>query len=93
MFLRNMADQTFDKFHGRNSFKDEFIILVTIVVKSDQAIFIFINTGSSNDRTTEITADIFNNSIRVTFVRLGIYIEAMFMIAVTVGFNLFERRI
>ena len=45
---------------------------MTIVMKGYEITVIFINTRRSDNRTTEIAADIFDNLVAVTFVGLGI---------------------
>ncbi len=61
------------------------IIFVTIVMERDKITGIIINSGSGNDRATKITANIFDNSLRITTVGFGINIEAVFMFQITTG--------
>ena len=51
-------------------------------MKGDIIPVIGINAGSSNDRTPQITADIFNNGIHITEIGLGIHVKAVFILGV-----------
>lgn len=51
---------------------------------------IAVNSGGGNDRVSKITADIFENGFRVTFIRLGVNIKAMFMFTVTADLDRFK---
>ena len=63
-----------------------------VVMKSDQITIIFVNTGSGNDRTTKISADVFCDNSGITFIGFGVNIEAMFMVSIAGCFYFFERR-
>ena len=63
-----------------------------VVMESDHFSIIFINSGCSYNRATEIAPDIFDYSFRVTFIGFGINIEAVFMFQITTGRNFFKRR-
>lgn len=52
---------------------------------------IFINTRSSNDRTSQISADIFNCNVRSTKVGFGTNIKTICMIFIDIILNLAER--
>ena len=58
IFFWYVSNQPFDKVHGRNGFGDKFIIFMPIVVKCDHFTVIFINTGSGDNRTAKIAANI-----------------------------------
>ena len=92
MFFRDMTNETLNKIHGRNSFGDEFVIFMAVVVEGDSIIHyvIGVNTGSSDDRTPEISANVFKNLVGITFVRFQINIEPIFRTYVDLGFNFFE---
>ena len=87
-----MLDKAFDEFHDRDGFFDILIILVTVVVESDKIAIILVNSGSGDDWAAEITADVLYNGFRIAFVWLGIHIEAIFMLPVALGLNLFKGR-
>ena len=63
---------------------------MTVVVEGDKVAIILVNSGSGNDGTTKITANILCNDFRITFIRFGINIESMFVLFVTGGFDFFE---
>ena len=91
MFFRDMLDQKFYKIQRRNSFFNVRIILVSVVMESDEITIIGINPGGSNHRATEITGDIFHDGIRVTEVRFCIDIETIFVLIIDGSFDLFKR--
>jgi len=65
---------------------------MAVVVECDKVTIIFINTGCSDDRATKISADVFGDDFRITFIRFGVNIETMLVVFITGSFNLFERR-
>ena len=81
------------KFHSRYGFFNILFVFMPVIVKCDEFTIIVINTGSSDNRTSKITANVFDGRSGVAFLRFGIDIEPMRMIFVTGRFNLFERRI
>lgn len=93
MLFRDMPNQSFDKVENGNSFEDELIVFVTIVVKSNKVTVILVDTRSRNNRTAEIMTDVFQNGIRFTLVRFRINIESVFAFSVASGLNPFKRGI
>ena len=63
----------------RKSFFDILFVFMAIVMEGNELAVIFINTGGSNNRT----ADIFDYGFRITFIRFGINIEALFAFGIT----------
>ena len=92
MLFRDVADKTFNKVYGRDGFRDELIILVTIIVEGNGVILfvIGINTGSSDDRSPEISADVFENLVRIIFARFQVNIEPIFRMLVDLCLDSFE---
>ena len=92
MFFGNVADQSFDKIHGRNGFIDKTVIFMPVVMEGDgiSNLVVGINTGSSNDGTTKITTDIFEDSRRTALTAFSIDIETVFGVAVNGGFYPFK---
>ncbi len=86
-----MPDEAFYEFHNGDSFLHICIIFVAVVMEGDKVTIIFVDPGSGNYRASQVTPDIFCNGFGVTFVRLGIYVEAVLMLAVAAGFCFFER--
>ena len=92
MFFRDMTDQTLYKFHDRDSLFHILIIFMAIVMEGNEVSIIVVNAGSSDHRTAEIAADIFDSSFRVTVIGFGIDIEAVFVFPVAASLHLFKRR-
>ena len=65
---------------------------MAVVMESDILPVIMINAGGGNNRPAKVSADLFDNDIRVAFVRLGINIKPVFIFLVTEGFCLFNGR-
>ena len=93
IFFRDVLYQQLDEINGRESLPDKGIIFVPVVVESHMAAIVGINPGKCNDRTSKITADIFNNGFGVTEVRFGIDIKTIFVFAVYFRFGLLEGRV
>ena len=91
MFFRDVLDQKFYKIQRRNRFFNVCIILVSVVMESDEITIIGINPGSSNHRAAQITGDIFHDGIRVTEIRFCIDIETIFVLIIDGSFDLFKR--
>ena len=91
MFFRDVLDQKFYKIQCRKRFFNVCIILVSVVMESDEITIIGINPGSSNHRAAQITGDIFHDGIRVTEIRFCIDIETIFVLIIDGSFDLFKR--
>lgn len=91
MLFRDMSDEAFYELHNRKSFLNIGVIFVAVIMEGNKVTIIFVNPGSCNYGTTQITPDVFYNRFWITFVWFGIDIEAVFVIPVTAGFDLFER--
>lgn len=65
---------------------------MTAIVKGHIPTIIFVYAGCGNNRSAKVTSDIFYHSIRVTFIRLGIYVKAVLIITVTESFGFLKRR-
>ena len=83
VFFRDVSDETFDEINGGDGFFHIFFVVMAIVMKSYAFTIVLINSGSGNNRATEITTDILDNILRFTFVRLCVDIETMLMIRIT----------
>ena len=92
MFLRYMPDKAFDEVHNGESFFHIGIIFVSVIVKGHIFAIIFVNARCGNDGSAKVTPDIFDHSIRVTFIGLGIYVKSMFIVTVAEGFGFLKRR-
>lgn len=91
ILIRDMLDEKFDEIHSRNGLFDKSIILMPVIMESDVVSVIRVNSRESNDRTSEITSDIFGNSISVTEIGLSIDIESILVLFVDGGLDFFER--
>ena len=91
ILFRDVLNKQFDKINGRNSFLYKGIIFVFVVMKSYIFAIIGINSGKCNDRAPQITADIFDNGIRVTEIGFGINIKTILIFFVDFRFSSFER--
>ena len=69
-----------------------FVILMAVIVEGDHVTIIFVNAGNCDDRAAEIAPDIFGNNLRVTLIRFGMDIEAVFVVLIDGGFHPFEVR-
>ena len=92
MFVGDMNDEAFNKFNGGNSFNDELIILVSVVMKGNMGARIRIDTGSGNDGPAEIATNVFRDDRRVTVIGLSVNIEAFAMILINSRFDFLEGR-
>lgn len=90
VFFWNMADQTLDEIHNRDRFFHLFFIFVTVVVKSNRIAVVVIDSGSGDDRSAEITADVFDNCFGITKVGFCINIKSLFVVPVTFGLYFFK---
>ena len=90
MFLRDVLYQPFDEIKGRDSLGNKLVILMPVIVESDHFTIIGINAGGGNNRSSEISADIFDDMFRIAFLGFGINIETIFLIGVDGSLNFFE---
>ena len=91
MFFRYVLDEKLYKIQNGNGFFNIRVILVFVIMKGHVSAIVRINSGGGNNRASKITADIFNDGIRITEVRLGINIESIFVFAIDGGLDFFVR--
>lgn len=91
VLFRYMLDKQRDEVHYGKGFFNVGIVFVLIVVKGHIFTIIGINAGGCNNRTSEITADVFYHGVSVTEIGLGIDIEPVFVFFVNGSFYFFER--
>lgn len=82
VLVRDMYNQAFDKVGDGETFRDRFMILMTLIMERHGISIIGINPGSSNDRSSKVSADVFNGNIRRTQVRFVSNIKAIGMVFV-----------
>ena len=90
MFVRDMYNEPFNKFNGRNGFDNEFVIFVPVVMKGNMGAGIRIDTGSGNDGPAEIATNVFRDDRRIAGVGFGVDIETVAMILIDRRFNFLE---
>lgn len=90
MLFWDMFYKTLYKFHNRDSFFHVFVILMTVVMESNEVTVIVVNTGSGDYRSSEIASDILHDGFWVTFTGFGIDVKAGFVFPVAAGLNLFK---
>ena len=91
MLVRDMDNEALNKFNGGNSFDNEFVILMPVVMKCNMRAGVRIDTGSSNNGSAKIASNILGNDRRIAVVGLGVNVESLAMILVDVRFDFLER--
>ena len=91
MLIRDMDNEPFNKFNNRNSFDNEFVIFVPVVMKSNMRTRVRIDARSSDDRSAEIATNIFGDDRGIAIVGLGVNVETLAMILIDSRFNFLER--
>ena len=92
IFIRDVLYEQLDKINRRKGFSDERIVFVFVVMKSNHIPIVSIDPGKGDHRPAQITADIFDDRIRIAEVWLCVNIKGVFVFAVYFRFCLFERR-
>lgn len=92
MLVRDMNHQSFNEVNSRDAFRDSFMIFVPGIMKSNRVSVIRIDSGGSNNRASQISADIFNCDIRRTKIWFGSDIKPIRMIFINLIFKLVKRR-
>ena len=91
MFFRDVLDEEFHEFKSSDCFNDKFIILMTIVMEGDIFTIIFINAFRGDNRSAQVTADIFCDLSWTAQRRFGINIKTFFTVLIDVRFDSFKR--
>lgn len=89
--VRDMLDEQGDKVQDRDSFADKSVVLMAVVMESDEAAIIGINAFKGDSGPTEITANIFSDDTRVAKIRFRVNIETIIVFPVNKGFGFLER--
>lgn len=92
MLFRDMANEAFYELHNRKSLFHIGIIFVTVVMEGDKVTIIAVNSGRGDNRPPQIASHVFYGGFGVTFIRLCIDIETIFVFPVAARLSLFERR-
>lgn len=88
----DVLDKAFYEIHNWDCFLHIPVVLVAVVVEGNKIIIVFVDSGSSNHRAAEVTANVFDNGIRVALIGFGIHIKPFFMLPVALGFDFLEGR-
>lgn len=89
--VRDMLDEQGDKVQDRDSFADKSVVLMAVVMESDEAAIIGINTFKGDSGPSEIAANIFGDDTCIAKIRFGENIETVFVFAVNEGFDFLKR--
>ena len=92
MLFGYVNDEPFHKIENRNMFSDGFIVFVARVMKGNGIAVIAVNPRGGDNRSAEISADIFDGNVGSAEIRFCTDIETINMIPVNVIFDLAERR-
>ena len=91
ILIMNMNNKSFNKIISMNSFCYSFVILMSIIPKSNEFTVIINNTRLSHSRFTRITNNIFNSRFNITSFNLGsMNIETIFRSIVNMFFKRFK---
>jgi len=85
-----MNYSSFDKVLRGNCFNNFFAVLMPLIMKSDGFTIVVVNSGTCDNRSTQIAADIFNDILDFTFGFWRINIKPILRGLVDFSFNLFE---
>lgn len=85
--FRYVLDQKGDEVQSRNCFLYKSIVFMAVEMESNIFPIVRINAAQSNDRPSEIAADVFDNSPWITEIRLSINIEAVFILFVDISLS------
>lgn len=86
-----MLNESSDEFHSRKCFCDKDIVFVAVVMKDNVFAVIVIDARGCDYRSTEISANVFENVFWIAKIWFGINIEAVFTFFVDEGFPFFKR--
>lgn len=92
VLVGDMNNKTLNKLNSGDSFDNELVVFVPVVVKRNMGAGIRIDTRSGDDRSAEVTTDVFGDNRGITVIGLSINIEAIAMILVNSRLDFFERR-
>ena len=86
----DVADKSFHEIQYGNGFKNKLVVFMSVVVEGDRIAIIFINTGSGDNRSSKVSADVFCDNGRIAEIRFCIDIKPVLLIPVNRGFDFFE---
>lgn len=86
-----MPDQAPDKIHDGESLLHISVVFMAVVMKCHSFSIITVDSGKSDRGSAQVTADVSDNGIGVTFFGFCINVKPMFVVPVTECFDLFKR--
>ena len=89
--FRNVLNKSGNKIKSRDFFNNVFVIFVSVVMKSHGISVIGIDSGSSNNRTSQVASNVFSNCFRITKIWFCMNIETVFTMIVNQRFHTFKR--
>lgn len=92
VLVRDMNNQAFYKINDGEAFCNRLVILMPGVMKRHGATIVRINSGGSNNRSSEISADILNGDIWRAEIGFSPDIKTIRVILVNLVFKFKERR-
>ena len=92
MLFRDVTDEPFYEIHDRQSLLHMLVVFVAVIVGSNGSPIIPVNPGCGYDGSAKIAANVFSDHFGGAKVRLGIGIEAVFVLVVTFRFYFFKGR-
>ena len=92
MLVGDMDNKPLNKVNGGNSFDNEFIIFVPVVMEGNMRTRVRIDARSGNNGSAEIASNVFGRDRRVTVVGLSVNVETVAMILIDSRFNFLEGR-
>lgn len=93
MFFWYVNNQPLNEFHGGNAFGNRVIVFMPGVVESNKVSIIFVDTGSSNYRPSEISCDVFDCGLGSTIIGLCPNIESFLMILINMVLDFAKGRV
>ena len=91
MFFGDVYNQFLDEVQSRDGFSNCFVVFVSGVMKGYIFAVIIINTGCGDNRSAEVSADVFNGDIRSAEIWLCTNIKRMSVFGVHFIFNFTKR--
>ena len=91
MLFRNMAYEFFDKIVDVKRFCYKFVVFVPVVVKCYVLTVIGFYSGRSNNRSAEISTDIFDNLVGLAIIWFRINVKSILVLLIAKSFDFFER--
>ena len=82
MLFRDMLGKSCHEAKNRDGLGDQFLVFMTIVMKSNKFTVVRINAGSCNDWSAKVTTNVFDHLRRIAFIGHSPNVKTIFMISV-----------